>query len=123
MEYCCVVYHPLLTGGQSEDIEKLQKQAAKLAFGWNRSYSQICEDENIVTLKKRREKYVDNFILKTLMNERFRVWFPTREEDGHNLRGRRNFVETRAKTNRYFNSPISFMRRRANELQAEMYGE
>ena len=103
--------------GQSEELEKLQKRVLKLAFGWDTSYSDMCSIYNIPTLKQRRMDYVDRFILKSIDNERYSSsWFPLREEVVHDLRDRRPFQETKARTSRYYNSPISFMRRRANEL-------
>ena len=122
IEFCSVIYHPLLTKGQSEELEKMQKQAAKLAFGWEKSYTVICAEQGIETLKTRREKY--NFIIKTLNTERFSSsWFPLREQNNHNLRDRRPYTETQAKTQHYYNSPLSFMRRRANDLYVAAFQE
>ena len=120
IEFCCVVYHPLLTKGQSEDIERLQKQVIKLAFGWDLSYTDMCSIYSIPTLEERRKDYIDRFILKTIDSERFSSsWFPLRENIDQDVRDRRPFCETRARTARYFNSPLSFMKRRANELYIE----
>ena len=107
----------MLTGAQSEEIEKMQKKVVKLAFGWDRNYEVVCAEQNIESLKVRREQYIDNFVTKTLCNERFsEAWFPLRSPDVHNLRDRRPYKETKSKTNRFYNSPLSFMRRRANDL-------
>ena len=120
IEYCCVIYHPLLTVSQSDEIEKMQRQAAKLAFGWHKSYDVICAEQNIQTLKTRREAYIDSFTLKALRSNRFSTsWFPLRDQTEHDLRDRRPYRETRARTKRFFNSPLSFMRRRANDLFIE----
>ena len=119
IEYCCVIYHPLLTQAQSNEIERMQRQAVKLAYGWDKSYSQLCEEKGILSLKKRRENFIDRFIMKTSISDRFgSVWFPLRDTDVHNIRDRRPYKETKAKTSRYYNSPLSFMRRRANDLCA-----
>ena len=116
IEYCSVIYHPLLTVSQSEQIERMQKQALRLAYGWDRSYEQLCAEKNITTLQHRRESYIDRFTEKTLLSERFGHWYPEREETEHLIRNRRNFEETRSRTRRYYNSPLSFLRRRANDL-------
>ena len=119
IEYCSVIYHSMLTIGQSAEIERLQKQVVKLAFRWERNYSDICEEKGILTLKERRENYIDNFVLKTLDNPRFTdTWYPRREAHTHDIRNRNPFIETRATTQRYFNSPLSYLRRRANYLVA-----
>ena len=117
IEYCSVIYHPMLTKKQSSDIERMQKQAAKLCFGWNKSYAVICAEQSIDTLETRRLKYIDSFITKTIDSDRFKdTWYPLREEDEYGIRNRRPFVETRTRTSRYYKSPLSFLRRRANDI-------
>ena len=107
----------MLTKGQAAELERMQKQVVKLAYGWEQHYSDLLAVNNIQTLKERRENYIDNFVIKLLDNNRFRDdWFLMREETEISLRNRRPFKETAAKTSRYFNSPLSYMRRRANDL-------
>ena len=102
----------------------MQKKVAKLAFRWDKSYTSICEDHGIETLKKRREVYIDNFVQKALDNPRYSDnWFPRRGENLHNLRARRPYKENKAKTSRYYNSPLSYMKRRANDLHSELFRE
>ena len=80
----------------------------------------MCIRDSRDTLETRRLKYIDNFVRKTFRSERFSEdWFPLRREDFHNIRDRKPFKETRSRTTRYYNSPLSFMRRRANELYYE----
>ena len=80
-------------------------------------YQDTCDLHNIESLEQRRKKYIDRFVAKATRNERFaEEWFPQREEAGPEVRERRVFHETYARTNRYYNSPLSFMRRRANDL-------
>ena len=118
IEYCSLIYHPLLTVGQNREIERMQRQMVKLAYGYNKSYEVICEQMGISTLEERRKTYIDNFVIKTLYNARFSgAWFPRREAGHMDLRARRNYVETKSRTTRYYNSPLSYMRRRANELE------
>ena len=50
IEYCCVVYYPLLTAAQTEGLERMQKQAARLAYGWNLFYAELCEEKGITCL-------------------------------------------------------------------------
>ena len=117
IEFCSLVYHPLLTVAQSNNIEHMQKQVVKLAYGWDADYETVCAAKGIDTLKKRREDYIDRFIAKTMENTRFAdPWFPLRDPDVRGIRGRRSFVESRARTTRYYNSPLSYMRRRANDM-------
>ena len=63
---------------------------------------------------------MDNFVRKNVNSDRFgNKWFPLREWNRDELRVMSPFVETIAKTQRYFNSPLSYMRRRANVLYQE----
>ena len=120
IEFCSIIYHPLLTISQSNSIEKMQKQVVKLAFGWEKSYSVICAEQDIATLRQRRIDYIDRFVAKSIQNSRFKdSWFPLREEAAYNLRERRPYRETKSRTSRYYNSPLSYMRRRANVLHTE----
>ena len=107
----------MLTTAQSQTIERMQKQVIKLAFGWEKSYSAYCEEQRIQTLEERRKECIDRFVAKSVNNERFMEdWFPLREIEGPDIRGRRIFKETCARTSRYYNSPLAFMRRRANDI-------
>ena len=109
----------MLTQAQTNTIERMQRQVLKLAYGWEYSYEELCAIKGVVRLEERREKYIDRFVTKTLLNPRFsEPWFPLREPGAMDIRSRRNFYETKSRTTRYYNSPLSFMRRRANELGA-----
>ena len=55
-------------------------------------------------------------VLNNIRNPRFAACFPPREGVRRQLRRRREVQEVRAATNRRFNSPLAFLRRRANEL-------
>ena len=113
LEYCSPVYHSLLTG---EQLEKLHRHAIRVCYGFNESVEAIMNAKAIETLEARRIRRVDNFVRKSAANPRFRRWFPPREEVPHDLRRRRAIEESQAQTNRRFNSPLAFFKRRANEL-------
>ena len=71
----------------------------------------------IEPLEVRRQRRFDAFVRKSAASPRFGLaWFPVRAEDRHGLRSRREIVETAAATRRLFMSPLSAMRRKANEL-------
>ena len=117
IEFCGIIYHSLLTSGQTADLERLQRQVVKLAFGWDISYSEACDKYDIETLEQRRKNSVDKFVIKTTNSERFAEnWYPLRITEGPEIRDRRVYYETFAKTKRYYNSPLAYMRRRANDL-------
>ena len=77
------------------------------------------ETNNIETLQTRRKRAIDNFIFKNYNSARFgAVWFPERINCREDLRNKKKYVETKTKTTRYYNAPLSFMRRRLNEMDA-----
>ena len=116
IEFCSVIYHSLLTATQTLAIERLQKQVVKLCFGWDNSYTETCALNGITSLEQRRKDGVDRFVLKTVNSKRFAPeWYPLRQA-GPEVRDRRIYYETAARTSRYYNSPLSYMRRRANDL-------
>ena len=117
IEYCSVVYHSLLNKGQEEDLERLHRHAVRVCYGTDGPVGEMMQSLGIETLRARRERRCDKFILKAASNPSFGAkWFQRRPQSGHNLRRRREIVEPRASTNRRFNSPLAFIQRRANQL-------
>lgn len=117
IEYCSVVYHPLLNKGQEEDLERIHRQAIRVCFGSNEPVRDLMQRHGLETLKERRERRCDRFIVKAATNPLFQArWFQRRPASGHNLRRRREIAEPRATTMRRFNSPLAFIQRRANQL-------
>ena len=116
-EYCSPVFHSLLTAGQEAQLERLQRHALRTCFGCSGPIEHIIDSNQIDSLKIRRERRVDAFIRKAAVNPRFGpLWFPPREGLARTLRNRREIQETRAASQRRFNSPLLHMRRRANVL-------
>lgn len=71
---------------------------------------------NIETLKARRERRCDVFTRKAWLSPRFGPkWFPRREPIAWNIRNRREVREVKAK--RRYNSPLAYLKRRANDLR------
>ena len=119
IEYCSVVYHSLLNVGQNEMLERLHRHAVRICFGNDQDVGIVMEREAIEKLEERRLRRIDSFIVKNFTHPRFGpTWFPLRPEGERNLRGMRHVHEARARTTRFFNSPVSFMRRRANIIAA-----
>ena len=117
LEYCSPVYHSMLTRGQAESLERLQRHAGRICFGSHVPIEEIFQERGIPSLESRRVARVDKFIGKAVNDARFGPrWFPRRPAAEHNLRDRRNFVEQRVKTMRLYNSPRNYFIRRANEL-------
>lgn len=120
IEHCAVVYHSLLSAGQREDLERIHRHAIRICYGRDRPIAEVMQTEMIETLEARRVRRCDGFIRKAVANPTFAGhWFLARPESGHVLRRRRQIFEPRAGSARFFNSPLSFLRRRANELGYE----
>lgn len=117
VEYCTPVYYSLLNQGQAESLEKLQRQAIRICFGFEEPAQDLMNKHRIESLESRRVRRTDRFITKAASNPQFAgTWLRRREEDGHNLRSRRAIAEERAALLRRFRSPLFYFRLRANEL-------
>ena len=117
IESNCVIYHSMLSKLQSNEIEKMQKRVLRLCFGFDTSYTETCAAYNIERLDERRVKATRRFVTKAMNSTRFSSkWFRRRDNIDNNLRSRRPFVENRAATARYQNSPLVYMQRLANDI-------
>ena len=117
IEYCSVVYHPMLTKGQEEDLERLHRLAIRICYDFDTPIETIMAANGIETLAVRRIRRCDAFIRKARSNPKFADrWFPPRGQVGWDVRNRRRIQEGRFLTSRSYNSPLAFIRRRANDL-------
>ena len=117
LETNAVVFHPMLTKGQAGALERLQALAVKLCFGTNIGYSEHLQAHQIMTLDQRRQKAAMNFARKTINNRRFaEKWLVPREEVAFGIRRRRPYIEKKAKTLRYYRSPLLNVQRLANDI-------
>ena len=118
VEYCLAVYHAMLNRGQEEQLEVIQRHAMRVCFGTDRPVEELMAENGVETLKARRERSCDAFIRKAWANPRFGPkWFPMRETVPWAIRRRREVQEPMAATQRRFNSPLAYMRRRANKMR------
>ena len=123
IEYCSVVYHPMLTGGQEEDLERMHRLAVKICFGFDAPTDAVMQTQGIESLRARRTRRCDVFLRKAIKSPRFGpAWFPKRRGEQRDLRRRREIQESRSLTWRRFNSPLEYLRRRANKLGLEAPG-
>ena len=117
IEYCSAVYHAMLNKEQAWDLERLQRLAVRICFGNDRGTDEVMAEHGVESLEARRVRRCDVFLRKAFLHPRFSPrWFPPRRGQERSLRRRREVEETRASTNRRFNSPLAFLKRRANEL-------
>ena len=121
-DYCAIVYHPLLTDDQDQLLEWLQRQALKVIFGTEYTYTVMRQWANIQTLRQRRIELSDKFAAKCAKSDRFGHWFRENQSQRKSSRnGGEKYQEEFARCQRYYNSPLFFMRRRLNGKQGLEY--
>ena len=77
----------------------------------------------ITTHRARRIELCDKFAHKALGSARFCGWFPERITGRSGGRQGLVYQELNARTNRLFNSPLYFFRRRLNGKEGKKMGE
>ena len=115
LEYASVVYGSMLTAGQSRMIERMQANALKTIWGWNKSYRECLELSGLTTLEARREENMRRFATKAAASERYSRWFPERRSTEHELRRTEKYQVRFARHERLKKAPIYAMRRLLNE--------
>ena len=121
-DYCAPAYHSLTTDLQDQQLERAQTGALRAIFGYGKSARSLRLEANIDTLRARRISLTDKFAAKCAASPRFCHWFPLKEGRTSSRSGEK-YLETKAKTDRLFNSPIFYMRRRLNGKEGKKYGE
>ena len=64
LDYCAVIYHPMLTDEQDQIVERLQAQALKSIYGYKESYARMREMAGVMTHRARRIEMCDTFARK-----------------------------------------------------------
>ena len=100
LDYCAVIYHPMLTDEQDQQVERLQAQALKNIYGYKDSYEIMREKAGVTTHRERRIALCDKFAEKAAQNPRFQAWFPPRT--GRSGRHGDAYKEENARTDRLF---------------------
>ena len=118
VEYCSTIYHSMIPASLSEKLEKIQRHALRIIFGWNVNIEELMVAKGIETLNERREKAVVNFALKNEDRERYgKIWFKKNEGGERSVREttRRKYIEQKCRTERMRGNPITYMTRKLNE--------
>ena len=99
-------------------LERQQKRALQIIYGFNISYEDILAIRGLERLEERRKSACSNFAQKMLLSERFRTMFPENEypPEMAQLRNTKKFKEYHSKTDRLYRSPLYSMRRLLNEF-------
>ena len=57
-----VIYHSMLTAGQAQDLERMQKRVARLSYSIDADYTEVLRKANFNSLGERRVQAVENFV-------------------------------------------------------------
>ena len=103
LEFGAPVWSGSLSKGNTQDIERVQKNAFRIIYGSSfESYDNCLDEREEDTLVIRREKLCLNFAESCLKDEKFSSWFT----EGISTRSKTNFLVPEAKTGRYNKSDI-----------------
>ena len=113
LEFGAPVWSGALSARNILEIERVEKNAMRIISGVpGQQYEEFLQDNNEDTLVIRRDKLCLSFAHKCLKNEKFNSWFT----ESHVTRsGSRYFLETEAKTKRFYNSAIPYLTRLLNQ--------
>ena len=117
VEYASAIWHPMISVKQSLLLERQQTQALRNIFGNNLSARQLRAKAAVPLLEDRRKNACIKLAQKSLQSDRFSDWFPRRDHSRYSQRHGVNynrFEEEQARTERYRNCPINYMRRIMN---------
>ena len=117
LEQSAVVWHSSLSNENSIDPERVQKSALKIILGERyKGYKYSLDFLGIQTLKERRRELCLKFAKKCLNNPKLKDMFPVSSKT-HSMITRKpeKYVVERAKTERYRNSPLIYMKMLLNQ--------
>ena len=92
-------------------LERVQRVAVKLIFGFKLSYKTILERSKLERLTDRRERMCLNFASKALQHPRFRGWFKRADTPG-----RPQFREAIARRQQLDKAAIPYFTRLLNKF-------
>ena len=116
-DYCACVYHSMMNANMEQKLEKIQKSALKMIYGFDKSKEQLYSLSGLPTLKERRDQLFERFCMKLYSNPRFKEeWLEERTFTGPNLRRQRILIEKPSRTNRLYKCPIYAIRRKLNDI-------
>ena len=106
----------MLSQDQSDALERQQSRALKIIYGFSKSSGEVLVESGLDLLSSRRVDAVDRFVVKLVDNPKYASMFPLRPEEQRRARASHKYLEMNSKTNRLYNSPFYYMRRRLNEI-------
>ena len=115
LEYCNQIYHSMISKSMSDYVEKQQRRAFKIIYGFDEKYEDMLVKTGLKTMTERREEAFATFTKKLAESVRFGHLFP-KNTTGTNmtLRNTNQYHEDFARSERLFRSPLFSMRRYLN---------
>ena len=111
LEYGAPVWSGSLSNGNTQDIERVQKNAYKIIFGTSfTNYTECLDEQEEETLEVRRDRLCTNFAESCLNNPKFSGLFQV----GMCTRNKTSYMVPDAKTRRYNRSAIPHLTRLLN---------
>ena len=119
VEYSSIVYHSMIPEYLSDKLERIQRQALRIIYGWDKDITTLMEVKNISTLEERRKKALLHFALKNEHTEKFgQRWFkPVLNSSTRNIRNstREKYSVPYCRTERLRSNPVIQMTIMLNE--------
>ena len=116
IEYASPAYHPWLRVAQADRLERIQKRALRIIFGYGISYRRALEKSGLDRLDLRRDQSMLNTAEKMSKNPRFTSYFPKIERQSARTRRIGMYDDhEKWKCQALQRSPIFTMRRILNE--------
>ena len=116
LESNCVVWFASITDEESEDLDRIQKNACKLILGTEYThYENALEKLGLEHLKERRHKLAKKFAKGCLKIDEMKDLFPKSNESEYNLRENEKYDVKFASTARLFNSAVPTLQRMLNK--------
>ena len=110
LEYAAPVWHSSLTGAQIQKLERVQKSALHIIHADNyKSYEHACEVLSLETLNTKRENLCTKFAKRSLKSKKLTTWFKVNTKIGNTRSKQPKLCNVFSRTNRFKNSPISYM--------------
>ena len=113
--YMLVLYAPpsgVRCACMAPRVKRIQRRVCRIMLSYTYShYKEALITCNIPELKLHRDKICLDFAKKLCTSIEFRKWFPKlrSEATGRTLRNAQKMTTQKSRTNRYLQSPISFM--------------
>ena len=118
LEYAAPVWHSSLTQEDRLKLERVQKSALHIILGEKyKSYKHALKLTSTKTLFERRRKICLKFAKKSVKHNKFRYWFKPNKNETNTRREQLKFKEVFCRTDRFKDSPISYLTNLLNHDQ------